>query len=434
VIKRTATVVALGKIGLPLAVCVAESGWRVYGVDIDAEVVDSVNGGLPPFPNEPGLGERLLRVVASGSLVATTDTADAVAQSSAVVIVVPLLVDADNQPDFRAVDAATAAVGAAVRAGTLVSFETTLPVGTTRNRLGPALEQVSGLRLGADLLVCHSPERVSSGLVFAGLRRYPKLVGGLDDASAAAAVAFYESVLRFDDRPDLLPKSNGVWDVGSAEVAEFAKLADTTYRDLNIAFANELAVAADEIGVDVMDVIEASNSQPFSHIHVPGVAVGGHCIPVYPHLLMGSTSARRLASVAREINDGMPRYGIELIERRIGPLAGCTVAILGAAYRGGVKEVFRSGVWSLVNLLEERGAHVRVHDPLFSDDELRALGFTPFRFGEPCDAVVIQAEHDDYRDLGTADFPGARIVVDGRRVTPPTGWNGVVRAVIGGGE
>lgn len=428
---RVATVVGLGKIGLPFAVCVAEHGWLVHGVDVDGAVVDSVNRGMPPFPGEPGLDERLARVTASGSLVATTDAADAVARSSAVVVLVPLLIDAANRPDFGALDAATEAVGAAVRAGTLVSFETTLPVGTTRNRLAPALEQSSGLRCGTDLFVCYSPERVSSGTVFADLGRYPKLVGGLDAASTAAARAFYESVLEFDERPDL-PRPSGVWDVGSAEAAELAKLADTTYRDLNIAFANELAVAADEIGVDVMDVIEASNSQPYSHIHRPGVAVGGHCIPVYPHLLMGSTSARRLASVAREVNDGMPRYGVELIERRIGSLAGCTVAVLGAAYRGGVKEVFRSGVWSLVRLLEERQAHVRVHDPLYSDDELRAFGWTPYRLGEPCDAVVIQAEHDAYRQLGSSDFPGARIVVDGRRVTPPTGWNGVVRAVIGG--
>jgi nucleotide sugar dehydrogenase len=347
--------------------------------------------------------------------------------------VVPLAVDADHEADFGSLDAATAAIGGAVRAGTLVSYETTLPVGTTRNRLGPALERISGLQCGTDLYVCFSPERVSSGSVFADLRRYPKLVGGLDAASSAAALCFYRSILEFDDRPDL-PRPNGVWDVGSAEAAELAKLAETTYRDINIAFANELAVAADQIGVDVMDVIEASNSQPYSHIHAPGIAVGGHCIPVYPHLLMGSTTARRLASVAREINEGMPRYGVELVEQRLGTLAGSTVAVLGATYRGGVKALEHSGVWPLVQLLEERGAQVRVHDPMFSDDALQALGWVPYRLGERCDAVVIQSDHAEYRQLGGAHFPGARVVVDGRRITPPTGWDGVVRLVIGGGD
>ncbi len=241
---RVATVFGLGKIGLPLAVRVAESGWSVYGIDIDQRVVESVNEGLPPFPGESTLDDRLQRVVTGGSLLATLDAAPAVAESSAVVVVVPLLIDAANRPDFGALDAATAAVGAALRPQTVVSYETTMPVGTTRRRLGPALEQRSGLRCGVELFVCHSPERVSSGSVFADLRRYPKLVGGLDSASAAAGRAFYESVLEFDVRTDL-PRPNGVWEVGSAEAAELAKLAETTYRDVNIAFANELAVAAE---------------------------------------------------------------------------------------------------------------------------------------------------------------------------------------------
>jgi nucleotide sugar dehydrogenase len=314
----------------------------------------------------------------------------------------------------------------------LVSYETTLPVGTTRHRLAPLLEHHSGLRCGRDLFVCFSPERVSSGTVLADLQRYPKLVGGLDAASAAAGMAFYEAVLEFDERSEL-PRPNGAWDVGSAEVAELAKLAETTYRDVNIALANEFAVAADEIGIDVCDVIEACNSQPYSHIHKPGIAVGGHCLPVYSHLLMGSTSARRLASVAREVNDEMPLFGIKVLERLIGPVSGATVAVLGAAYRGGVKEVFRSGVWSLVAELEDRGAHVRVHDPLFEDGELRAFGWTPYHLGEPCDAVVVQAEHAEYGRVASADFPGARVLVDGRRVTPTDGWNGMVRVVIGDG-
>ena len=346
---------------------IAESGWSVYGVDIDGGVVDSVNAWAAAVPRgarprRAAGTSRHRRLAAGDGRRAPTRSPSRRRSSSSCRCVV----DAANRPDFGALDAATTAVGAALRAGTLVSFETTVPVGTTRRsaRLRHWSRR-SGLRCGVDLFVCYSPERVSSGSVFADLRRYPKLVGGLDAASAAAGRAFYESVLEFDVRPDL-PRPNGVWDVGSAEAAELAKLAETTYRDVNIAFANELAVAADEIGVDVIDVIEACNSQPYSHIHQPGIAVGGHCIPVYPHLLMGSTSARRLASVAREINDDMPRVGIELTRAPLRDAGtGTTVAVLGAAYRGGVKEVFRSGVWSLVTLLEERGANVRVHDPLF---------------------------------------------------------------------
>ena len=232
-------VVALGKIGLPLAVQFARAGHQVIGADIDAAAIDSINAGVPPFPGETHLDEYLQQVIADGSFWATTDTAAAVAESSVVVLVVPLIVDADAQPDYRAMDAATADVARGLRPGTLVSYETTIPVHTTRKRFAPALAEASGLTCGEDFFVCHSPERVFSGRIFADLRAYPKLVGGLDDESSRRAVEFYQAALDFDDRPDL-QKANGVWDLGSAEAAELAKLAETTYRDVNIGLANSL--------------------------------------------------------------------------------------------------------------------------------------------------------------------------------------------------
>ena len=225
------SVVGLGKIGLPLAVQAASRGHHVRGVDILPEVVAAVNAGEPPFPGEPDLTEKLTEVVADGWLQATTDTSSAVGASRVVVIVVPLVVDAQARPDFRHLDAASSAVGAALRPGTLVSYETTLPVGTTRGRLAPALAAASGLDLGRDIFVVHSPERVSSGSVFRDLRRYPKLIGALEPAGAERAREFYDEVLEFDERADL-DRANGVWDLGSAEAAELTKLAETTYRDV----------------------------------------------------------------------------------------------------------------------------------------------------------------------------------------------------------
>ncbi len=194
-------------------------------------------------------------------------------------LVVPLFVDERGTPDFRAMDAATRAVAAGLRPGTLVSYETTLPVGTTRDRFAPLLAQDSGLLPERDFSLVFSPERVFTGRVFADLRRYPKLVGGIGPHSAKDGVRFYESVLDFDVREEL-SRPNGVWDLGSAEAAELAKLAETTYRDVNIALANQFARFADRSGVDIDAVIEACNTQPYSHIHRPGIAVGGHCIPV----------------------------------------------------------------------------------------------------------------------------------------------------------
>lgn len=423
-------VFALGKIGLPLAVQCASQGHEVVGVDVNQRVIDSVKAGIPPFPGEHDLGRQLDDAITRGRLTATNDGRTAVAGASAVIVVVPLVVDHHGSPDFSALDAATQAIAEGLRPGTLVSYETTLPIHTTRRRFRAMLQAGSGLSAGEDFFLCYSPERVFSGRVFADLRRYPKLVGGTDPESARRAVSFYESILEFDERPDL-SRPNGVWDVGSSEAAEFAKLAETTYRDVNIALANEFAQYADTLGVDITAVIEACNSQPFSHLHRPGIAVGGHCIPVYPRLYLTSDPAARLPRVAREVNDAMPRYAIRRLETQLGDLHGSHVAILGATYRGGVKETAFSGVFPLVDELRSRGAAVSVHDPLLTDDELRDLGFTPHVLGESCDAVVVQADHSEYKELKPEDFPNVRVLLDGRDIVDLTAWAGLPNIRIG---
>ena len=317
--------------------------------------------------------------------------------------------------------------------GTLVIYETTLPVGTTRTRWKPALEDGSGLKEGQDFHVIFSPERVLTGRVFADLRKYPKLLGGLSSAGAEAAAQFYEQALEFDERPDLA-QGNGVWDLGSAEAAEMAKLAETTYRDVNIGLANQFAIFAERAGIDVYQVIEAANSQPYSHLHRPGIAVGGHCIPVYPQLYLANDPEATVVRAAREANAAMPAHAVDLLEGAFGDLDRCRVAVFGAAYRGGVKETAFSGVYGLVEELERRGARVTVDDPLFNDAELRALGLDPHHAGSVVDAVVIQTDHENYRTLGSADVPGARVVVDGRRVLEAANWPDTKIIVIGSGR
>ena len=425
------TVIALGKIGLPLAVQFASKGHDVVGVDVSQPTVDLINAGTEPFPGEAHLQEKLSQLVASGRLRATTDYADAVPGSDAVVLVVPLFVDEQTaEPDFGWMDAATRSLGAVLTPGTLVSYETTLPVGTTRSRWKPMLEAASGLTEGVDFDLVFSPERVLTGRVFADLRKYPKLVGGLSERGAAKAVEFYQAVLDFDERSDLA-RPNGVWDLGSAEAAELAKLAETTYRDVNIGLANQFAQFASTAGIDVYQVIEASNSQPYSHIHQPGIAVGGHCIPVYPRLYLWTDPAATIVSAARAANAGMPDYTIGLLEGALGDLTGRKVAVLGAAYRGGVKETAFSGVFGAVAALAQRGAVPVVHDPLYTDEELVRLGFTPYHLGEQIDAVVVQADHAEYRSLTASDLPGLLAFIDGRRVSSAEQWPGIPYRVIG---
>ena len=428
-------VFALGKIGLPLAVQFASLGHDVTGVDISPRVVELVNAGEPPFPGETGLDEALKQVAADGKLTATLDGSAAAAAADAVVIVVPLIVDKDGVPDFGPLDAATSVVAAGLRPGTLVSYETTLPVGTTRDRFAPMLASGSGLTPGEDFSLVFSPERVSSGRIFADLRKYPKLVGGIDEASTARGVDFYEQVLEFDPRPDL-GRPNGVWNLGTSEASELAKLAETTYRDVNIGLANTFARYADRIGVDVAAVIEACNSQPFSHIHQPGIAVGGHCIPVYPRMYLWNDPEAEVVRVAREANAAMPAYAVDLLESEAGDLAGVRVAVLGIAYRGGVKETAFSGVFPTVSTLKERGAQVVVADPMYTDAEIRALGFEPYNVGsgDPVDAAIIQTDHVEYRTLTPADLPGVSTLIDGRRITDAAAWTTVRRRLIGAGD
>jgi len=397
-------VVGLGRIGLPLAVQYASQGLTVTGCDINADIVAEVAQGRCPYPDEEGLEAALRAAHAAGHLTATTDTREAVSRSKVVVIIVPVGLTPENRADFSALDAAARSVAAGLRPGTLVILETTVPAGTTRSHLGPLLE-TSGLRIGQEILLAYSPERVFVGRVLADLRKYPKIVGGVDDASLKRAAAFYEKAL-----------AAPVLRMANCETAEFVKLAETTYRDVNIALANELARAADQHGVDVVEAIAAANSQPFSHIHQPGMGVGGHCIPVYPYFLLEGAEEARLPRAARQINDGMARYTVERLAGVLGNLSRKTILILGLSYRPNIKEAAYSSTLLVAREMMAAGAHVLVHDPYYSADEMNRLGLEAPPTFPPAhtDALVIQAAHDEYQKLDLASFNGCSVVLDGR--------------------
>lgn len=424
-------VVALGKIGLPLAVQFADSGHDVIGVDVNQRAVDTINAGLEPFPGEAHLQEKLAELIPAGRLRATTDYAEAIPGADAVVLVAPVFVNDETwEPDFKYMDSATRSLAEHLTPGTLISYETTLPVGTTRTRWKPMLEEGSGLTESEDFFLAYSPERVLTGRVFADLRKYPKLIGALSAEGNRRAREFYEAVLQFDERPDLA-QPNGVWDLGSTEASEMAKLAETTYRDVNIGLANQFGLFAAAHDIDVYKVIDACNSQPYSHIHRPGIAVGGHCIPVYPRLYLSTDPDADIVRVARQLNASMPERLVEQAAGLLGDLTGRKAVVLGAAYRGGVKETAFSGVFPTVKALKDRGAEVVVHDPLYTDEELRGLGFEPYALGDDVELAVLQTDHADYRDLGPEQLPGIKLLVDGRAATDADRWSGIPRLVVG---
>lgn len=411
-------VIGLGKIGLPLAVQYAKHGWHVIGCDINPQVVETVNAGLSHVQEEPELAREVARLVKHGMLSATVHTTEAVRLAEVVVVIVPVVVNAQHEVNFEGIDAATTALGAGLQPGTLVIYETTLPVGTTSSRLRSILERTSNLHAEQDFYLAYSPERVSSGSIFRDLRNYPKVVGGIDAQSTAAAAAFYRSVLKAE-----------IITMASADEAEFVKLIETTYRDVNIALANEYACFADVHGLDVSTAISAANTQPYSHIHTPGVGVGGHCIPVYPYFLLAGANNSdlhvsapdlqmlMLPRFSRRINDAMAEYAVHRIESSVGSLAHQAVLILGVAYRGDVHESAFTSAKLLQDALLEHGATVYVDDPLFSESELRALGYTPLtsEVEGSIRAIILQASHGTYRSLNFSRFVDCQVVLDGRR-------------------
>ncbi len=296
-------------------------------------------------------------------------------------------------------------------------------MGTTSHRLAQLLEHTSGLIAGQDFFLAYSPERVSSGHIFRDLRIYPKVIAGIDEQSTAAALSFYQSVLDAQ-----------VITMASTDEAEFVKLIETTYRDVNIALANEFACFADAHGLDAAAAIAAANTQPYSHIHAPGVGVGGHCIPVYPYFLLAGVENRHpqmdtsnlpmltLPFYARRINDAMAEYAVQRLQSVIGSLAHQSVLILGVTYRGDVREVAFTSAKLLQDALLACGAAVYIEDQLYSADELRTFGYTPFtpEVASEIGAIILQADHQAYQLFDFSPFRHCQVVLDGRRALQRT--------------
>ena len=407
----TVAVVGAGKMGLPLAGQFASHGWSVIAVDIDPRVVDSINAGKSHVGEEPGLADLVRDAHAAGRLRATLDGAEAATAADVVVLIVPVILDDESRPDHRWMDSAVEAIAPGVHAGSTVIFETTLPVGDTRGPVRAAPRGRDGLRsTGAERTTSSSRSRRSGSTAAprcVNLATYPKLVGGLGPAGTARAAAFYESVLDAE-----------VVAMSSAEAAEFAKLADTTYRDVNIALANEFSRYADRIGVDITEVIAAANSQPYSHIHQPGIGVGGHCIPVYPHFLLdrapGARDRRASAGASTTARSASPSARLQLA---LGGLDGVEVLVLGLTYRHGVKELAYSRAMPLIERLVLAGARVLAHDPLLDrrrdrPDRRDAVGLG--RAAPDVRAIVTQTADPRGRRSIRAWFPGLAMVFDGR--------------------
>ena len=403
------TVVGGGRMGLPLACVFGKHGATVTVSDIDESLVELINAGQCPY-EEPGLPELIRQLHQEHRLRATTETAGAVSESDAVVVIVPAHLTPERDIDLRILRAASAEVGRGLRRGTLVVYETTVTIGATRGTLIPILEEQSGLRAGPDFTVGYSPERVKANLVLSRLETTPKVVGGLDDGARHRTAELYRTYL-----------GAPIDDVGSLEAAEMTKLVGMLYRDVNIALANELATFCEIAGVHFERVRAAANRDGEASLLAPGIGVGGHCTPVYPHFLIRESRRRgmtqRMSETAREINDLQPSRQLARVAAGWRPFAGQRVHLLGLGFRPGVKVDTLSPAYALEEESRRRGASVTLEDPLYTGAEIQQAGFTP---GRPEDAklVILNTAHEEFLRPNFSEWrvSGVEAVLDGRNL------------------
>jgi len=403
------TVVGCGKMGLPLAVQAAHQGISVIGVDVNESIISMINRGESPI-DEPEVSELLAEAVARGELEATTDIKRAVKCSDAVIVIVPVLVNSAKQVNLDAISSVAVEIGAVLHSGTIVSFETTVPVGTTRNHLMPLLES-KNMKAERDFFLIFSPERVKSQLVLKRLNRTPKIVGAVGPRSLEKGLELYRSIL-----------DAKVISVGSLENAEMIKIAGMVYRDVNIALANEIARYCDAKGINISKLVPLINSDGETHFLQPGIGVGGHCTPVYPYFLIHDSKSlgvkQTLAKEAREINDSQAEYIVHRLGERLNNIINIKVLILGLGFRPEVKEDINSPAYLVNKALLGKGAHVSLYDPLYSKDEILKKGFTPADLctNDHIDAVILVTYHKAFSniDWNTLKKRGVTVFVDGR--------------------
>ncbi|MCG2828814.1 nucleotide sugar dehydrogenase [Methanothermobacter sp. K4] len=408
-------VFGLGHIGLPTAALFARAGFDVTGIDISTETVEKVNIGKSPVP-EPGLDELVAEVVGKGKLRATVDGVSAAEESNVMVVVVPTPVNSDNTSDLSAVISATETISEGLKRGDLVIIESTVPPGACENVVLPILEK-TGLRASRDFGLAYTPERALPNNTLHEMQNNARVIGGIDGRSAEMAAQLYGKVTRGE-----------VIVVDDIITAEMVKLMENTYRDTNIALANELAVICESLGIDAIKAIEAANHHPRVNLHTPGPGVGGHCLSIDPYFIVEMAEKHgvpaRLIRTAREVNESMPFHVLEIIRDALESegrgLAGSRVGVLGVAYKGDVADARETPTRPLVAALISEGADVIVNDPHVDPVLIKKMGVEPVSLEEALesDCVVLMTDHSEYLEI-TPEMIGGGIFICTRPVLDP---------------
>jgi UDP-N-acetyl-D-glucosamine dehydrogenase len=405
-------ILGVGYVGMPLAVVFAEAGFNVLGIDPDRRKLDAFNKGISYIQDVPT--ETVARLRKAGKLNMTADFA-ALKELDAVSICVPTPLRQTGDPDMSFINSASEQLSKYVHPGMIVVLESTTYPGTTRELVLPKLTEGSGLKVGEDIFICFSPERVDPGREDWTTFNTPKVMGGITPACVEVARAWYGGAIQ-----TVVP-------VSSAEAAEMAKLLENTFRMINIGLVNELAIMCERLGVDVWEVIEAAATKPFGFMKfTPGPGLGGHCIPIDPLYLSWKMKAMnynaRFIELASEINTNMPRYVVgrvlDALNDRGKTLKGSKVLVLGAAYKPDIDDVRESPALDVIALLKKKGADVSYHDPyiphIHHEQEGWEMDTTKdlMKSVREADAVVIVTNHKSYDYKAILD--SSRFIFDSR--------------------
>jgi UDP-N-acetyl-D-mannosaminuronic acid dehydrogenase len=405
-------VVGIGYVGLPLACVLAESGFRTTGIDVDKNRVDVINSGISPIAgDEPGLPELLRKVITDGSLRASTRPED-VASCDAVFVCVDTPIGPDKKPKLEVLRSAVTSLAHHMKKGALVSIESTLPPGTMMSVVIPILEKESGLRAGKDFLVCHCPERVMPGRLLNNMRKVERVLGGLDSESIKRGAYFYSRIVQAEIHPsDLLS-------------AEISKTAENAYRDVQIAFANEIGLLCEALGADAFEVRRLVNSCPFRDMHIPGSGVGGHCLPKDSWLLLSGVPGNQAKVIpdARAVNESMPHHlgdlAREVIKKAKVTAVKPKVAVMGLAFLRDSDDVRESPAIKVIDDLQE-DFELIVHDPFVKNRYKVDLTRDLEAALRGADCAIFVTDHTVYRNLDLQKVKGLMrtpAVVDGRNL------------------
>lgn len=410
-------VIGLGHIGLPTAAIIAREGFEVLGVDLKDSIVAGVNSGSLVV-REAGLEELIRKAVKKDLLKATTHAGEAVEKSDVVFVVVQTPIKDDKTPDLGPLEEACRGIARYLRKSQLIIIESTIPPGAIKGMILPILKS-SGLSAGRDFYLAYSPERAMPTKTLAEIRGNPRLIGGINEESAEIAKELYRTFI------------NGELLLADIETVEVVKLIENTYRDVNIALANEIAKLCEGLGVDAIKAIELANKHPRVHLHHPGAGVGGHCIPKDPYFLLHKAAQLGLKleviEAARKINEAMPKHVVQLIEKALGSVnkmvENSKIAVLGIAYKGETDDVRGTPAKDIIEDLLRSRAFVYSHDPYVKQDFGEKFSNNLGEVLKNSDCVVLVTDHRLYKRMDLEEFgrtiKAPCVVVDARRILRP---------------